>query len=329
MTVKTLINNVIFAIDESGSTHHLTAAINKVVHGLKDPLSAADQITRVSLYTFENLARCRFMLRHPDALTTYNHRGVGATALIDATYQAIEDHKKVVSGTDEDQAFLLYVITDGDENASRHRAPELQQLIATLSENWTVAILVPDMRGVHDAKRAGFPAGNIEVWDATSQRGVEDVGNRITQTYADYSILRTTGVRSSTRLFVNTKDLTTADVQSKLVEDTSFVQYVMVEPVAQPIRPYAEKVTNKPYQIGSCYYELNKPETIQGQKIIAIRNKNDGKIYSGQGARQMLGLPPHETNVKPGDFGDWQIFVQSTSVNRKLIPNQAFLLKQH
>lgn len=328
-TNKTLINNVIFAIDESSSTVHLSAAINKVVHSLRGPLAAADQITRVSLYTFADIAQRRFMLRHPDALTSYNHHAHGWTALIDAAYMAIEDHQKVVSGSDEDQTFLLYVITDGDENKSRHRAMELQALISSLSDSWTVAALVPDLRGMHDAKRAGFPAGNIEVWDAKTERGVEEMGERITRSYADYTSLRSTGVKSSTRLFVSTKDLTTADVQSKLVEDQSFVQYTMTEPLAQMIRPYAEKVTNKPYQIGSCYYELTKSETIQGQKKLAIRNKGDGKIYSGDGARQMLGLPERiETNVKPGDFGDWQIFVQSTSVNRKLMPGQSFLLKQ-
>lgn len=325
---KTLINNVIFAIDESSSTSHLSLAINKVVHSLQGPLSAADQITRVSLYTFADQARCRFMLRHPDALSSYHHVANGMTALIDAAYLAITDHQKVVSGTDEDQTFLLYVITDGGENVSRKcNQGTLQQLISGLPDTWTVATLVPDLRGSHDAKRAGFPAGNIEVWDAQSVRGVEEMGQRIQQTYSDYSAMRSTGVKSTQRLFVSAKDLTVADVQNKLTEDTSFVQYTMTEPTAQMIKPYAEKVTNQPYRLGSCYYELNKAETIQGQKLIAIRNKSDGKIYSGSGARQMLGLPHAHTNVKPGDFGDWQIFIQSTSVNRKLIPGQSFLLK--
>lgn len=327
-TSKTLINNVIFAVDESGSTSHLSATINKVVHSLQEPLSKADQVTRVSLYTFDSKVSRRFILRHPEALATYTHTARDMTALIDAAYMAIEDHKNIMVGEDEDQSFLLYILTDGAENVSKRTAGDLARLVGTLPENWTVAALVPNITGVHYAKNAGIPAGNIEVWDATSTRGVEEMGKRIAQTFNDYSVMRSTGVKGSTRLFVNAKDLTVAAVQNTLTEDTSFTQYMVHETTAQVIRAYAEKVTNKPYQMGSVYYELNKPETIQGQKLIAIRNKNDGKIYSGAGARQMLGLPHVETNVKPGDFGDWQIFVQSTSVNRKLIPGQNFLVRQ-
>lgn len=325
---KTLINNVIFVIDRSGSMSYHARAVEQVIRGLKDPLSQADQITRVSLYTFDDRVDRNLHLRHPDALSEFRFQARGQTALLDAVAQAIDEHRGLLTGSDEDHSFLMYVITDGQENASRKvRNYDLKNKIAALPENWTVAALVPDISGVHSAKNCGFPAGNIEVWNVNSQRGFEEVGRRLVDTYQNYSSMRSSGVVSSNRLFVDTKNLNVADVQKSLVEDHSFRQYAVTSRTAEPIKEYTEQLTGRGYTLGSVYYELTKPETIQGQKSLAIMNRNDFKVYSGSNARQVLGLPPYETKVRPGDFGDWRIYVQSTSVNRKLIPGQTFLVK--
>ena len=72
---------------------------------------------------------------------------------------------------------------------------------------------------------------------------------------------------------------------------------------------------------GAAFYLLMKPENeVQDHKQIAIRDKKTGVIYSGVNARQMLGLPYHGTvKVVPGNHGGYDIFIQSTSVNRKLV----------
>lgn len=325
---KTLVNNVIFVIDRSGSMSNHSRSVEQVVRGLKDPLAQADQITRVSLYTFDDRVERNLHLRHPDALSEFRFQARGQTALLDAINQAIDEHKSLLSGSDEDHSFLLYVITDGQENASRNvTAATLRAKIAGLSESWTVAALVPDVTGIHYAKNAGIPAGNIEIWNTRSTTGFEEVGRRLVDTYNNYTSMRSTGVTKSTSLFVDTKNLTTAVVKQNLIEDNSFRSYAVNSLVAQPIKEYTEQMTGRPYSVGSVYYELTKPETIQGSKAIAIANKVDGKVYSGVAARSVLGLPAVETKVRPGDFGDWRIYVQSKSVNRNLIPNQTFLVK--
>lgn len=325
---KTLVNNVIFVIDRSGSMSYHARAVEQVIRGLKDPLAQADQITRVSLYTFDDRIERNLHLRHPDALSEFRFQARGQTALLDAVDQAIREHRGLLTGIDEDHSYLLYAITDGEENASRKvRNYDLKNTIASLPENWTVAALVPNISGVHAAKNCGFPAGNIEVWNAQSQRGFEEVGRRLVDTYQSYSQMRSTGVTTSNRLFVDAKNLNVADVQKALVEDHSFRQYAVSSRVAEPIKEYTELLTGRPYVLGSVYYELTKPETIQGQKQIAIMNRGNGKVYAGSNARNVLGLPYGETKVRPGDFGDWRIYVQSTSVNRKLIPGQTFLAK--
>ena len=49
-------------------------------------------------------------------------------------------------------------------------------------------------------------------------------------------------------------------------------------------------------------------------------------MYTGPEARSLLGLPDVEVRVKPDHNDDFTIFVQSTSVNRKLVPNTRLLL---
>jgi hypothetical protein len=86
------------------------------------------------------------------------------------------------------------------------------------------------------------------------------------------------------------------------------------------IGPFVEKKTRTAYQRGSAFYELVKTEkAVQASKLIVIRNRRDGAVYAGQSARDLLGLPTQGTiKLSPGDHGDWEIFIQSTSSNRHL-----------
>jgi hypothetical protein len=72
---------------------------------------------------------------------------------------------------------------------------------------------------------------------------------------------------------------------------------------------------------GAAFYQLMKKEDeVQDYKQIVIRDKKSKVVYSGANARQMLGLPYNGTvKVVPGNHGTYDIFIQSTSVNRKLV----------
>ena len=91
------------------------------------------------------------------------------------------------------------------------------------------------------------------------------------------------------------------------------------------IRDFCESKIGS-YQTGAAYYELTKPEDIQFHKAVVVENIHSGKRYSGPAARNLLGLPPTGTiRVRPGDHGSFKIFVQSTSVNRKLVGGTTLL----
>jgi hypothetical protein len=49
-----------------------------------------------------------------------------------------------------------------------------------------------------------------------------------------------------------------------------------------------------------------------------VQDKVTGAIYVGVNARNLLGLPAQEVKVNPANVSAYNIFVQSTSVNRKL-----------
>jgi hypothetical protein len=64
---------------------------------------------------------------------------------------------------------------------------------------------------------------------------------------------------------------------------------------------------------------MKTEKIVQGYKQIAVRNKKSGAVYAGQAARQLLQLPSTgNITLKPGTHGDWDIYIQSTSLNRIL-----------
>ena len=92
------------------------------------------------------------------------------------------------------------------------------------------------------------------------------------------------------------------------------------------IKEFVESWMKTPYRVGSAYYQLVKKEKIQPSKHICIREKATGKVYSGDKARQLLGLPNYEVKVAPEDYGKFSIFVQSGSTNRILPQNTDLLV---
>lgn len=331
------INHVVLVLDASYSMHHHRSELIKVADGQVQYLARRskelDQETRVSVYAFDDRVQClvydKDVLRLPSIGTLY--RPDGRTAMIDATLKALDDlgHTAQLYG---DHAFLTFVLTDGEENASKARPPQLTQALNKLPAHWTVGVLVPDMLGKHNAQSYGFPPANIAVWDAQTAQGFEEAGQVIQTATENFLTGRSKGVRGTRELFsIGTEKLNKQTVAANLTPLTEW-QYDLV-PVFKdgPIREYIES-RGMPYNIGKCFYQLMKTETIQGGKQIAIREKKDpnrrglDKVYVGDQARQILGLPDVDVRIKPDANPLYDVFVQSTSVNRKLIKDTEVLV---
>jgi hypothetical protein len=80
------------------------------------------------------------------------------------------------------------------------------------------------------------------------------------------------------------------------------------------------------YDRGKAYYKLVKKETIQVSKNIIVVEKSSGKAYTGQHARDLIGLPDKNVDVRPDSNPAYDIYVQSTSVNRKVVTNDKVLV---
>lgn len=325
------INHVVLVMDASSSMSHLTNQVVQVADQqaayLAQRSKELDQETRMTVYTFSDNTQCVYydkdVLRLPSLKGKY--RASGMTALVDATLRAVEDLEKTAT-LYGDHAFLIYVLTDGQENASGSHPSTLSSKLSRLPDNWTVAVMVPDQNGVFEAKKFGFAPNNIAIWD-TSVKGIGEVSETIKRATDNYMVARASGLRSTQNIFsLDASSLKQAAQQGALtsLKGHQYRSYP-VEAEAQ-ISAFVEWKTGIPYKIGTAYYQLSKRETIQPQKQIAVRDRRTYELYTGPNARQLLKLPDYEVRVSPIDHPDYDIFVQSTSVNRKLVPGTEVIL---
>lgn len=337
--IENIINHIVLVLDASASMGMVASQLIKVadnqIEYLAQRSKELDQETRITVYTFgtygwtnpriDCLVYDKDVLRMPSISALY--RCEGRTPLIDATLVALHDLSQTPEKYGE-HSFLVYVLTDGAENQSQNRPNALSTSINGLPDNWTIATFVPNQIGVSEAKRFGFPAQNIAVWDTTS-RGISEVGDRIRQTTETFMTARDHAQKTGTT-FRGTRSLFTLKDPSLTQIDQTLTplhpgQYRLYPVVtAGRIDEFVESKTRRAYKLGEAYYQLSKRETIQPQKQIAILGPSG--VYIGAQARQLLGLPDEHVKVSPNDNPDYDIFVQSTSVNRKLMPNTKLLL---
>ena len=326
------INHIALVLDASSSMSPHARELIKVADNqiayLAQRSKELDQETRITVYSFSNANNIKCLIYDKDVLRMPSisslYQANGMTALIDASVLALDDLALTPEKYGE-HAFLIYVLTDGQENSSRTSPHTLSEKINRLADNWTIATFVPDQSGVFEAKKFGFPKENISVWDATSSKGVAEAGEKIRQTTETFMQNRKLGIRGSKNLFT----LNTASVQ-QVVNSSSLNklhagQFRMLD-VEQDgrIDEFIEAKLRRPYSLGEAYYQLMKPEIIQVGKKVAIWYNN--YVYTGKEARDLIGLPDYNIKVKPADYPGYEIFIQSTSLNRKLIAGTRVLV---
>ena len=334
MGEENYINHISLVLDASGSMAMHQGAVILVADQLMAHLAQRskemDQETRVSVYIFDDEVKCvifdKDVLRLPQ-LSKYYKIG-GMTALVDATMQSQLDLAQTAQMYG-DHSFLTYVVTDGQENRSRRYTPaNLHKLLEEQAENWTIGAFVPDVHGVHEAKRFGFPAGNISTWNTGSTQGIEEVGRVIRRSTDVYMTNRAAGVSGTNTLFSTGADAVNSQTvaAARLTPLKPGTYFLVPVPKDSVIKDFVES-TGNPYRVGRAYYQLMKTETIQANKALAVVERKTAKVYTGDGVRGMIGLPSVEVRVKPNHNPDYDIFVQSTSVNRKLIAGTKVLIQ--
>ena len=85
------------------------------------------------------------------------------------------------------------------------------------------------------------------------------------------------------------------------------------------------------FKTGRGFYELSKAETVQQYKEVIMMDRETGEMFNGSQVREELGLQPQSEKggvnerLHKDATKKFRVFVQSTSVNRKLIAGTTFL----
>lgn len=341
MLLDNHINHVVFVLDASSSMHgvasSLVQAADAEIAHLAQRSKEMGQETRVTVYVFSNEAKCVIydmdVLRLPSIRNAYRPNGM--TALVDASLLAIDD----LAMTPEkygDHAFLLYVFTDGQENRSRNHYSALADRIKALPDHWSLGVLVPNRRAEIDAARFGFPPNSIAQWDATTGHGVQEGVSVVRAATERFMKGREQGVRGTKSVFstgadtVNSSTIEAADLKPLALGTYQLVPVVPIP--GQPsdnnrvkVREFVQHCGYS-FRVGMVHYQLTKPETIQPGKSLAVVHRTTGQVYTGPQVRALVKLPDMSVKVKPDTNPEYDIYVLSTSVNRKLPVGTRILL---
>lgn len=326
---RALTNHFAIVLDRSSSMQSVQDEAIKVsndnIRTIQDQVGQSGQKSTVSFWTFadevQEVSVGTVIGSGPAPwLTRDTYRPLGNTALWDGVGKAIQRLSTFPDAGNVDTSFMVIVVTDGEENQSRlFSAPELLRMIDRQqgTDRWSFVFCVPPGKGEALARKLGIPMGNIKEWERTRE-GTRYMGESVTRGLAGYFEGRRRGARS-TKGFFNTdaSKISASQVKKNLTDISGQVKIWTVEAEC-PIQSFVE-VKGRSYEIGKAYYQLTKDETVQGHKLLMLMRKGEKAVYGGQEARDMLGLPTHDVKVRPGNHGEWDIFVQSTSTNRKLV----------
>lgn len=336
-------NNVIIALDISGSMFGLKKQAidyyNNLIKTMKNHAKLLKQKTSVSLIEFSDNVSVIYKNRLINNVKPMdNYKSVGSTSLCAAIEKTID---LCMSNTedmvDDEASFLVIILTDGMENSPPHnffdnyRKTKLKSSIHHIQslDKVTMTIQVPDLHAKRKMMELGFRDGNIAVWE-TTEEGLEKIEKTTTNSISNYYSSRSRGLRSSNQFYVqpDLSTVTKAEMKKTLTTVNHIFDIISATSTCQ-IKNLVERNTTISYVKGCAYYQLIKPELVQYNKKIVILDKRDGKLYGGPDARDLIGLP-HNVNVKvlPENFSNYEIYIQSTSVNRKILPRTKVLVSR-
>lgn len=243
----------------------------------------------------------------------------GGTPLYDGVGEMIELFLSLPDYQNQDVSFLVVTTTDGrEEHSTKYNAQTLASKVRELQATgrWTFVFRVPKGQKP-SVESLGVPLDNIQEWGTTAE-GMAKSTAATTAAVDSYFATRSTGVKSSSAFYATAAAVNVAALKD-ISKDVS-LYVVPAEDSGIQIRDFILRHRME-YLKGSAFYQLTKTEPrVSHTKLIAIRDRKTGAVYSGKEARDMIGLP-HDRNARlhPGDHGNYDLFIQSESVNRKLV----------
>jgi len=332
---KTLLG---FSRDHSGSMRRLAHLaqrdFNEQLAKIQTATSTLNQTTIVSTVTIGvgdharvGVETTNTRVENVRPLTSYP-ADAGGTPMIESVFKLIELLQSAPEANDPDTSFLVMVTTDGQETQARNRGRELAAKIRELqaTDRWTFVFRVPKREGPAELARLGLLIAGVNVYEwELNEKGIVASTQANTEAFTEYFTQRGQGMKRTSRFYANMEDVDIETARKNLIDVSSEVTFYPVTSAdaGKDIRTFTESKIGETMVRGGAFYQLCKLEPrVQANKRIAIRDKNSGTVFAGDAARQMLALPTIGTvRLAPDQMNDWEIYIQSTSVNRKMDAN--------
>lgn len=322
-------NYIGFVNDHSGSMSHLASAAakdyNEIIASIKQAASVEMLDTIVSVvgigFPTDSEVTQQVVISNPHVLKPVDHWPTnGGTPLYDGIANIIDLYSKLPDSKDPHVSFLIMITTDGEECSSRFQTEAtIKKLLQEKMHDgrWTFVFRVPK-NATRFIEKLGIPSGNIQEWDTTTV-GMATSSAQTQTAVSGFFRSRAGGQSASSSFYANAAQVNVAALQEINPKEISL--YV-VDPADNgiQIQSFILKHRQK-YLKGAAFYQLTKTESRVGpDKKILVRDRQTGKFFGGKEARQMLGLPSNQnTRLHPGDHGNFDLFIQSESINRKLV----------
>lgn len=319
-------SNILLVIDDSGSMNSwgkLDAA-RKQIGAIRSKLrnDCPDSDVTTCMFGARIFWTAPSKAKDLPEQVSYNP-GQGGTRLYDTVVEAAE--KALATSTPT----LIYLLTDGENNdggnTPQSAAPIISKALAT--GRITFACVGP-ASATNFFKSCGIPDACIRNWDGNDATDLNIVTQQATSGIDQFVNARKQGKTKVDSFFVDVvaTGLDVAKAKKELRDITSSLRRRKIGKFEE-VKPYVETELKKTYVPGAGYYQFGtKKETLKQGRRIILQPRGEDIFLAGPNARKLLGLPEdRDCVVEAKNLGDFVIYVQSASENRKLLPGTTFL----
>lgn len=205
--MKEQITHVAIVLDKSGS---MAGTKNQTINGFNEQIqqikkNAEDGKFLVSLVTFDSDVYEHFWDQDVNEIAEANPNDYncgGMTAMYDAvSYTLNKLQSESESNKDKDVAYLVVIISDGEENSSKHiNQSALKELVESLDkkDNWTFTYMGCNKQYLEKlSKDMAIPLGNMAAWSNTTERATRRGMSANACKLGDYAKSRKRGLTKS------------------------------------------------------------------------------------------------------------------------------------
>jgi Mg-chelatase subunit ChlD len=209
-------NYVLMILDKSGS---MTALQNEIVGGFNDQLKVIrEENTKYGMKSLVSLVTFSSRVDTPIAwledidtikeLTAEEYKPDGMTAMYDAIGDSIEKLMQVPDANDEGTAFLVIIISDGQENNStKYTGQKIAELIDSCQKTgrWTFTYIGANQDLSQVSKHLNIDVNNTLRFAATAA-GVNMMESDMSMGTSTYYASRSRGITSLKSMYIDKQD---------------------------------------------------------------------------------------------------------------------------